>query len=183
MRDRLENLFISNVARNAEVKTGELYFDRLFSKLDRFKKLKHLKLDYDTTDDDIQVLEYVFESCKALKSIQFDLHTRDSEFDLPLLTPLTFTSVDEISQMIPRADIKTIVARVDAANFPTILLYLTHKFPLLQVLRIDVHGSESAPTDNHTLTRLFDYISKLETFSTPFLVVDQRLLLDSIGRC
>ncbi|CAO3619473.1 unnamed protein product [Mucor hiemalis] len=177
MRDRLEKLHITDYYRAiTEATESRLYFDRLYNKLHQFDKLNHLVIKK-RTNNGIQVFEYIVEACKTLERIQFDFDD-DDEFVPQLLTQ---GASDTITKFSPRSNIKFINGTMYIHSFSLIFSYIVHKFPQLRVISLRMISDGRTFIEPHTITLLYQHLSKLDHCSVTDLAIRPEDLGDAIG--
>lgn len=174
MKDRLEELHIHDRYDSiTDRKAVESYYDRLYDKLHQFDKLGSLDI-CKKTNKEVQMLEYITESCKVLKEIKFnfiDINNRAH----PQASRASFKDLK------PRTNIKLIDGYVNSSGVCTVIPYIIRKFPQLQKFSLGVRGEDSIVTDADTINDLFKLMSEIEFFDIHGLRVDPNTGWDIVG--
>lgn len=178
IRDRLENLFLyGGYGRNLE----QLYFNRLYSKLDQFSQIKEITIDKDTPEG-IQLLDDVIDKCpSSLEKIWCNIHPCD-----PFMKPDDFEtfvnkniSMYEISTLAPKSNVKVFISRLSRALDDKILMYIMRKFPQLEELTLEHFYNDTHIISANVFEQFLHYVSRLSEVDVYRLNVDQGSIIES----
>ncbi|CAO3619464.1 unnamed protein product [Mucor hiemalis] len=177
IKNRLENLRISDTFDDADENHIKSLFDLLYSRMNQFEKLRTVSIRKNTNQS-IQVLEYITDACKTLKAIEFEFSSSGGEPDLSTMIDVDTNSNLEFS---PRSNIKSLDGIVDASSFHKVFSYIIHKFPQLQNISLaSTPNTEDTLVAQHTIVLLHNQISKIDNYFVS-VKVNKSEIWDTIG--
>lgn len=174
LKDRLENLSITGISDKDDNVLHS--FGRLSARINQFSRLKELYISKQTTDA-ILFLDNIIESCPpSLESIRFRI-----TIDRESIQTNTHFSIDEISTLVPRPNIKHFQNFGGLFSEGNIFTYVEHKFPQLDFLRLEL--SENTTTQkisSETLEQFLHYMSRIKKPSVS-VYLDYNNIIKSFG--
>lgn len=173
MKDRLENLLISDKTGDY-FHDGQLFFDRLYSRLGHFSRLQEITI-IKVTDEWIQLLDDITKSCPALEKITLDIRATGIQ---PNNNEI---SIDTISNFVPSTNVKSFKADILGTLDEKILAYVMHKFPQLDECTLINKESFIRETNQQIVEQFLHYTSKMKNFMVGDLALAQNAMSKALG--
>lgn len=171
MKDRLENICISDYRTGLFKPTldPQLLFDRLYSKLGQFNRLKKIEI-IRNRNDGILLLEDIVESCPTLEEIIWKA------------LPCSVVPTNCIARKFKfRVNIKAFRTDNDDEFVldEKLLTYIMHKFPKL----VDCHAffEHDATISPPVSEQFINYLTKMDSFRVWNMPVNHQAIIDAIG--
>lgn len=173
MKDRLENLLISDKTGDY-FHDGQLFFDRLYSRLGQFSRLQEITI-IKVTDEWIQLLDDITKSCPALEKITLDIRANSIRLNNNEI------SIDTISNFVPSRNVKSFKADLLGTLDEKILTYVMHKFPQLDECMLINKEGVIRETNQQIVEQFLQYISKMKKFMVGDLALAQNAMSKTLG--
>lgn len=169
MKNRLETLLLAG--------EGVLY-ERLYDRLDQFKKLERLKIEI-SSKNPIKDLDSIVEKCSTLRDIEVDFLLSELDFEGDWPTVIVEDSAIPLFYA-PRPEVNSLSVNRDQGELhQSLLAYVMHKYPNLKRLRFVSEEVELMGIS--ILERLIAYIAKVEDHTIGPIVTNVEWVCDSVG--